>query len=185
MITYNDIYELLRKERYSEQIQQLPKNFVEEVAVYIVDKKNIAEKGVNLFSEASIKTKRQVENVISMFNELMLRRKKKILNLAFIAAETGISKRDFENLLSFEQELLNKIIKAIEESEKEVSSLLNGKKEEKVKNRLIVFLEDTEEFVGLEGEKLGPYKKREIANLPIEIADILKADSKAEFVEED
>ena len=42
MITYNDIYEAARKERYSEQLQQIPKNFVLEVAKYIKEKKEIA-----------------------------------------------------------------------------------------------------------------------------------------------
>ena len=30
MISYNDIYEILRKEKYSEVLQQLPKNFIED-----------------------------------------------------------------------------------------------------------------------------------------------------------
>jgi len=35
MITYNDIYEALRRERYSEQLQGLGKNFVQDVASYL------------------------------------------------------------------------------------------------------------------------------------------------------
>ena len=33
MITYNDIYEALRKERYSEQLQNLGKNFVKAIDI--------------------------------------------------------------------------------------------------------------------------------------------------------
>ena len=29
MLTYNDLYEILRKEKYSDSLQQLPKNFVD------------------------------------------------------------------------------------------------------------------------------------------------------------
>ena len=79
MITYNDIYESLRKERYSEQLQPLGKNFVSEVAGYLKEKKAISEKSGDLFSDAISKTKKQFENAISMFKELMLRRKKKLL----------------------------------------------------------------------------------------------------------
>lgn len=39
MITYNDIYEAARKERYSEQLQPVPKNFLEEVTDYLKEKK--------------------------------------------------------------------------------------------------------------------------------------------------
>ena len=42
MITYNELYDALRKERYSEQLQPIPKNFVKEVGAYLNDKKEIA-----------------------------------------------------------------------------------------------------------------------------------------------
>jgi len=183
MITYNDIYEALRKEKYSEQLQPLPKNFVSEVADYLKDKRELAAKEEDIFSEAIIKTKKQLENAVSIFKELMLRRKKKLLNLAFIATETGISKRDYENMLGFEKELFDGIMTSIEEAEKKVVSLLNGKKEAKVKNKIIRFKESVEEFLGLQGEKLGPFEKGEIANLPEEIVKILSDAGKVEIIE--
>jgi len=85
MITYNDIYEALRKEKYSEQLQPIDENFVKEVSVYLEEKKEVTEKKEDMFSDTIIKTKKQLENAISIFKELMLRRKKKLLNLAFIA----------------------------------------------------------------------------------------------------
>ena len=183
MITYNDVYEALRKERYSEQLQQLGKNFVQEVVTYLKEKKSISEKPGDMFSDVLSKTKKQFENAISMFKELMLRRKKKLLDLAFVAAETGISKRDYENMLSFEKEIFDKIMKSIEEGDKKLTKLLNGQEqEEKKKNKLITFLQDTDEFLGLDGEKLGPFKKGEIVNLPVEISNILLIDNKAEAV---
>src|SRR3989344_6569584 len=104
MITYNELYDALRKERYSEQLQPIPKKFINEVSAYLKDKKEIANKENDEFSDTILKTKKQVENSISIFKELMLRRKKKILELAFVATETGISKRDFENMLAVEKE---------------------------------------------------------------------------------
>ena len=94
MITYNDIYEAARKERYSEQLQPLPKVFVEDVAEYLRDKREIALKDNEVFSDVIIKTKKQLENAITLFRELILRRRKKILTLVLIAAETGISKQE-------------------------------------------------------------------------------------------
>ena len=185
MITYNDIYEALRKERYSEQLQLLTKNFISEVADYFSEKKGITEKTEDLFSDTIAKTKKQFENAIGIFKELLLRRKKKILNLAFVAAETGISKRDFENMLGFEREMFEKVMQSMEDAEKKLSSLLNGQKGESKKNKLVMILLDVEEFVDMEGKPLGPFKKGQLINLPVEIAKILEDDGKVEAVDED
>src|SRR3989339_1091909 len=114
MITYNELYDALRKERYSEQLQALPKTFIKEVAAYLKDKKEIANKKDDDFSDTIIKTKKQLENSVAIFRELILRRKKKILDLAFVAAETGISKRDFENMLLVEKEAFDGILRSLE-----------------------------------------------------------------------
>lgn len=182
MITYEDIYEALRKEKYSEQLQQLPKNFLEEVSEYLKEKNMIANKSNDVFSEIITKTRKQMENSISILKEILLRRKKKILNMAFVSAETGISKRDVENMLSFEQSLFESVVKTLEETEKQQIKSLNGEKQEELKNQLIRFVSDTEEFIDIEGNSLGPFKKGEIANLPKEITSILVEDRKAETI---
>ena len=185
MITYNDLYDTLRKERYSEQLQPIPKNFVKQVAAYLKDKKEIANKKDDDFSETIMKTKKQFENSVAIFRELMLRRKKKILELAFIASETGISKRDFENMLAIEKEMFDSIMKSLERGDKKIGEILKGTDEEKSGNKMVVFIEDAEEFLDLEGNKLGPFKKGDVANIAEEIANILLVDKKAEAIEED
>jgi DNA replication initiation complex subunit (GINS family) len=187
MITYNELYDALRKERYSEQLQPIPKIFIKEVAAYLKDKKEIANKKNDDFSDTILKTKKQFENSIAIFKELMLRRKKKILELAFVAAETGISKRDFENMLAVEKECFDAIMKSLEKSDKEISAMLKGAETEEIspQNKMIVFVDDTEEFLDLEGNKLGPFKKGDIANIAEEVANILIGDKKAESVEEE
>ena len=184
MITYNDIYEAARKERYSDQLQQLPKNFVSEVADYLKEKKEISSKHDDVFTDVIVKTKKQLENAITLFKELILRRKKKILNLVLIAAETGISKQDFENMMQFEKTLFEELMKSIDISDKKLNDMLNGKQEEQQKNDMVVFKEHVEEFIGLDGEKMGAYEKGQIANIPKEIAKILIDSGKAEKIEE-
>jgi len=184
MITYNDIYEAARKERYSTQLQPIPKNFVEEVSNYLREKKEIASKQDDDFSDVIMKTKKQLENAITLFKELMLRRRRKILNLVLIAAETGISKQDFDNMLTFEKDLFEDFMKCIDSSDKKVNEVLNGGKTENSKNELVVFTEDVEEFMDLEGGKMGPFKKGQVANIPKEIVKILIEDKKADVVEE-
>jgi DNA replication initiation complex subunit (GINS family) len=186
MITYNELYEALRKERYSEQLQPIPKNFIKEVAGYLKDKKEIADKKDDEFSETILKTKKQFENSIAIFKELILRRKKKILDLAFVAAETGISKRDFENMLLIEKESFDGIMKSLENSDKKIQEILKGSNEgDGKRNKMVVFVEDSDEFLDLDGNELGPFKKGDIVNVREEIAVILIGDGKVENVEEE
>jgi len=183
MITYNDIYEAARKERYSEQLQKLNKNFISDVAEYLKEKREITLKEDDVFSDVILKTKKQLENAITLFKELMLRRRKKILNLVLIAAETGISKQDFDNMFIIEKELFEELMKCIDFSDKKLNESLNGKKEEKQENKLVVFKTDVKEFVDLSGEKMGPFEKGQIANISGKIVNILIEDGKVEIVE--
>lgn len=182
MITYNDIYEAARKERYSDQLQPLPKTFVDQVSDYLHDKKEIAQKDSDGFSDVSLKTKKQLENAITLFKELMIRRRKKILNLVLIAAETGISKQDFENMLLFEKELFEELMKCVETADKRLDQTLNGE-EKKKEHVLVSFLSSVEAFVSFDGSTLGPFEKGQIANLVPEIAKILIDEGKAEALE--
>ncbi len=181
MITYNEIYECARKERYSEQLQNLPKNFISSIAEYFKEKKELSSKEDDSFSDIIEKTKKQLENARTLFKELLVRRRRKILNLVLIAAETGISKQDFDNMLDFEKVLFEELMKCVDLSDKKLHQELNGE-EEKQRNELIMFSEHVEEFTGLSGEKIGAFEKGQIANLSREIAKILVEDGKAEYV---
>ncbi len=183
MITYNDLYEYARKERYSTQLQKLPKSFVQSFSEYIAEKKEMTSKEDDAFSDTSIKNKKQMENAITLFKELVLRRRRKLLDLVLIASETGISKQDFDNMLDFEKSLFEELMKNIEISDKKLNESLNGNNEEENKNELIVFKEDVDELVGFDGNKIGPFKKGQIANISKDIAKIIIEDGKAEIVE--
>ena len=88
-------------------------------------------------------------------------------------------------MLPFEKTLFEDLMKSIDLSEKILSDSLNGNQNEEKKNELIVFKEMVEEFIGLDGEKMGPYDKGQIANLPKEITKILIEGGKCELVEGD
>ncbi|MFH1325652.1 MAG: hypothetical protein ABIH49_02700 [archaeon] len=178
MITFNDIYEIARKERYSEQMQKLPKDFLKEVFDYLREKKNISLNGEELSDEV-IKTKKQLENAITIFKELMRERKKKILTLVLVATETGTSKKDSENMFDFEKELFEELMKCVLHSEEKINDVLNGKAGSNFSG--IIFLSDVDEFLGFDGEKIGPFKKGDSVNLHPEIAKILIEDGKAEL----
>ena len=184
MITYNDLYEFLRKERYSEQLQPLQKKFISEVFEYLSDKRKIAGRKGEMFSEEISKTKKQLENAVAIFKELMLLRKKKLLGLAFVASETGASKRDFDNMLDFERELFDEIMQGVERAEKKLASQMsnNVQLDDVEELKVLLFLEDIEEVIGLDGMPVGPFKKDEISSVPKQIADIFISEKKAEVI---
>lgn len=185
MITYNELYDILRKEKFNEGLQQLPKGFLEDIAEYINEKKEQSEKDSSLFSDSVAKTKKQLENSVAIFKELMLRRKKKLLNLVFVAAETGIMKRDYENMLSFERELFEKMVKSFEEGDKEISKIFSTKiNKESKKYRMVIFNQNVEQFVDMAGNLAGPFAAGELVNLENGVADIFVSGGKAGFVDE-
>ena len=184
MLTYNDFYEFLRKEKYSETLQNLPKSFIEEFKQFLHEKKETTSASSDLFSDAVLKSKKQLENAISIFKEITLRRKKKILELAFIATETGIMKRDFENMLDVEREVFEKLVKSFEEEDKEISRILNGQEKQQSKTKIIILSQDVQEFIDQTGNPIGPFKKGSMINLNKEIASILVTEGKANFVDE-
>ena len=81
-----------------DELDEREKNFLKEVADYFKEKKEFLNKDNDMFSEVSIQNKKKLENAMASFKSLLRRRKEKILNLAFVASEVGISKKDFENL---------------------------------------------------------------------------------------
>ena len=184
MITYKDIYEAAKKERYSENLQPIPKSFVKDVSQYLKDKREVALKEEDAFSDVLVKTKKQFENAKTLFQELLRRRRKKILNLVLIASETGISKQDFENMLLVEKSLFEDLMKCIETSDRKLNELLSGQKDDdSAKNSLVVFLDEISEFVAPTGDRFGPYEMGQFVNIPKEIAKIFVEDGKAELME--
>jgi DNA replication initiation complex subunit (GINS family) len=184
MLNYNDIYELLRKEKFAETLQALPKGFMQDFAGFLNERKNQPE-STDLFSESAGKTKKQFENGIALFKELMLRRKKKLLNLVFVAAETGVMKRDYENMLPFEKEIFEKIVKAFEEGDKALAKGLQGDilSETTDSLKMILFNQDVEQFVDMSGSLVGPFTTGQMANLDAGVSSILVSSGKATFVD--
>jgi DNA replication initiation complex subunit (GINS family) len=182
MITYSEIYEVFRKEKYNEQLQELPSNFVSEVAEYLSDKSQLIAKDSETFSETIQKLKKQVDGANTMIRELMSRRERKIIALAFLAAKTGISKKDVESMLQHEKEFFELISKKICENEITLKGLLNGEKEKSLKNQIVRFKQDVDEFLDVDGNVLGPFKSGDIANLPKEMIAILNGEGKTEII---
>jgi len=89
-------------------------------------------------------------------------------------------------MLLVEKECFDGIMKSLEKGDKKISEILKGDTQsDQPKNKMIVFIDDTDSFLDLEGNELGPFKKGDIANLAEEVANILIVDKKADGVSEE
>lgn len=181
MMRYEELYDFLRKEKSNETLQKLPIDFVKIFAEFIHEHKRTITKNGDFFSDEIVREKKQYENSMTLFKELILRRKKKILNLVFVATETGVMKKDFDDMLSFEKTLFEQLLSIVDQTDKLIATLLlNGAYALQDVNILIV--DDVEPFIGLNGESLGPYKKGDSVTMDRRVTDILVNGQKAIIV---
>ena len=69
------------------------------------------------------------ENAKAVFQDLMLWRKEKIWNSVFLAAATGNTKRDAADMLPFERQLFQDLLKALDDANKSVREIMDAKPE--------------------------------------------------------
>jgi len=138
-----------------------------------------------------LKTLNEITNIKKIIKELYEKRERKIIELVINKSRTNSSLITGQNLLPEEISLHDLLLKMLNENRKNVlhSTLdiekikINRAKKETVQNmKLIKFKKEVDKFVGKELEIYGPFKIEDVANVPVEIADILIQKEKAEAV---
>ena len=187
MVTYPEIFELLRKDKYPDKIQELGSGFLEDVATYLQEKKALLEREreehPDFFNETIEQTKKQLENAKSMLRELFTVREKKIIELALIASKTGISRTDAKSLLVSEKDLFETVFQKLKDNEGKLLGVMEGIKKLEDDNLLVKFTADVPKFVDLAGGDIGPFKEKDVANLPKKIAETLIRNKIVEVME--
>jgi len=114
-ITYETLFELLRREKNREELQKLDDTFYFDVVNYLKDKFEIVTKPQrDLFSVTEKdKTVRELRNIQKILKDLYERREKKIINMALNKSRTDSDLIDTTNLLKEENnffESLNEVL---------------------------------------------------------------------------
>ncbi len=161
-ITFELIRRIQREEQRVPTLTKLPENFFKAATSYIEQKRKLNAKD-------SRKVELEVKNIERLIEDIFNRRERKILNQAIINARTGIAP---QNLLEDEKEFYNSLVSTIKQRREESLRALLGSAEEEFAT-LIVFKEDTSEFIGSDLKNYGPFKKGDIANLPEDNKKIL------------
>ena len=85
-VTYETLFEFLRREKARAELQQLDKNFFEDVIGYLNEKKRTLEEQkskIDIFSSTEKeKTQKQLENIKRILTEIYEKRESKIINMA-------------------------------------------------------------------------------------------------------
>ena len=204
IITYEILYDLLRREKSNQELQVIEKNFFEKVIKYLSEKESILQsqqqKSSRFASTEIQKTTKQLENINKILKELYDRRETKIIQLAIFSSKTK-EKPNLSILLPEESEFFNSIIEVLDKYREDILfNLLNGKapditkivkieepkqlkSENKEKeNTLIRFNENIPKFMGEDLSVYGPFKQEDMEKKKKIIANILVSKGSAKEV---
>src|SRR3989344_3652942 len=117
VITYDTLYNILRKEKNSLEIQRLEPKFFEDVINYLKEKEVLLESKKNdhgLFGfEEKKKISTQIENVQRILREIYDWREKKIIMLASDVSKTNGMVTNKDTLLHEEKEMYDSILNTL------------------------------------------------------------------------
>ncbi len=168
-ITFEFVRKVQHEEQKTQKLSKLPENFYDSVAAYIQQKRKL-----NLNSDR--KGAFEFKNIERLVEYIFNTRERKILNLATIAAQTGIPP---ENLTDDERTFFDALTYIIKKRRNENLEKMVGKSKEEM-GTLIVFREEVPEFLGSDMKTYGPFKKGDIAKLPEENMHVMVQQGVAE-----
>lgn len=207
VLTYETLYEILRREKSKEEIQKLDNNFFNDFLNYLKEKQKAYDDSLSKNDVFSVdereKLRVQLINIKRILKELYGIRERKIIALSVNCSRVNNNvvnttdllveeKALFEGLVAVLQVhrkgILNKLLELrkpdvsiAKESQEKIEKNIN-KDAVKSKIKTVKFLDKIEQFVGKELELYGPFDKNDEAKLPSEIADVLIKQGKAVMI---
>lgn len=207
-ITFETLFEMLRREKKLEELQKLDDDFFRDVIDYLKEKENLLVRQKNnpdLFSfEDERKSDNQLINIKKIIQEIYERREKKIINIALNKSKIDSDIIDTSSLLTEEKDMFEELVKHLNKYRSNIiNRILQSKtpslekkeiKENKIeekeintenKNKMVRFLHSVPSFLGKELETYGPFEENDIATIPAEIVDVLIKKKRAEEIQTD
>jgi len=187
-LTYETLYEILRKERIKQELQNLEKTFYRDVNKYIKDKVDVLEtqkQKSSIFAQKEIeKTEKQLDNVKKIIRELYEKRELKIVQLALSSAKIR-KMDDLPELLPEEKVMFEILVKALKiHRENIINNILEKPKDIKIDQevKLIRFTQAVPKFMADDNNEYGPFEEEYIALLPSKVVEILIKNNRAELI---
>ena len=122
VISYETIFDMLRKEKNRSELQELPEAFIQQTCDYLQAKKTLLHKGFDATTPVEEKQKLMlhIQNMKKLLRELYDRRETKILHLAQNKVRTGNILVDDAVMLTEEKRLFEELTNLLEQSRREV-----------------------------------------------------------------
>lgn len=203
VLTYETLYEMLRKEKSRDELQKLDENFFKDTLNYLREKHQSYDDNLtknDIFSQSERdKLHIQLSNIKKILRDLYDIRERKVINMAINKSRTQTMIVDTANLLPQEQpffESLHSVMtqyrtgilhRMLELRELDILPIVLPLPEEQKEEtappeqstKKIKCLEQVDQFYGEELESYGPYAQNEEAILPEQLANILISQGKA------
>lgn len=109
-ITYETIFELLRREKNRDELQKLNENFYDEIKLYLGEKNRILQSETNFSENEQEKLTKQIQNTKRMIIELFERREKKIIVMSLNKVRTVSAIVDTSSFLPQEKKFFHDAI---------------------------------------------------------------------------
>lgn len=161
-ITYELIRKIQREEEKQPKLTKLPDDFYSKIGNYLIQKKRMSA------TKSDRKDTFEVKNVERLIEDIFSRRERKILNHAIISARTGITT---ENLTEEESKFHSQILQSLKE--RRMNLLKKILEQSETKEGMVIFKQETPEFVGADMLNYGPFKQGDIAKIPEDNKKIL------------
>ncbi len=186
-LTYETLYDILRRERAKPELQKLNKTFYQDVYNYIEEKIHTLEsqkQKSSIFAQKEIeKTEKQLDNIKKIIKEVYEKRELKITQLALSYTKTR-NLEDVGELLPEEKIMFDKLVDVFKNIREEVvNKLLEGKPKgikTDPETKLVRFTQAVPKFVADDNNEYGPFEEEYVALLPNRVVDLLIRSNRVE-----
>ena len=166
-LSYNHLYDLVRRERSHQELQELAPDFYSEAKQFFQDL------SIQAAAEPAVKaesTRSQLVNARKLYKQLYEAREQKILHLAQTRCRTG-SSLDTSKLVEPERVLFERIVMQLNHSR----AMLAVDDSPELPKQLITIkvLKPVAQFLGASMETYGPFTENETVELPAAVAQVL------------
>lgn len=190
ILTYETLYEAVRKERSREELQKLEPTFYTDVRAYLTEKQQTHDDTLaknDIFSQNEReKTNTQLLNIKKLIKEIYDLRERKIINMAINKSRTGSNIIDTSNLLPEELPFYESTLTVLDQHRHSILINIQNMRApdiipEPTPDRTVVkFTQAIESFVDEDLQLYGPYDINDEAELPHKLAQVLINQGKAQ-----
>ncbi len=193
--SYEDIYELLRAEKYSTDLQPISIEQLQKIRRYLANKEEfLVRQTESKFDDAVDKIKVELENAKRALKDLYDKRERKVISRSLFSARGGFKFKDTTSMLLSEEKLYFILLEMLKKSGEEFFSFLNSEpvlstaegttaqtepKPLKENFKRLKLTEAIPELMDTQLNRYGPFNVGAEIELPSELAELLLKQNKA------